>query len=90
MEAGYSFPEPYQVKSADGVTDIYGVMYKPYDFDPNKKYPIITYVYPGPQQESVSKFFSTNATEQALAQFGFIVITVGNRGGHPSRSPRRP
>ena len=60
MAAGYQFPEPYQVKAADGVTDIYGVMYKPYDFDPNRRYPIIEYVYPGPQTESVSKFFSTN------------------------------
>ena len=84
--AGYQFPEPYQVKSADGVTDIYGVMYKPYNFDPAKSYPIVAYVYPGPQTESVSKFFSTNASEQALAQFGMIVITVGNRGGHPDRS----
>ncbi len=86
MAAGYQFPEPYQVESADGVTDIYGVMYKPYDFDETKEYPIVLYVYPGPQTESVSKFFSTNATEQALAQFGFIVVTVGNRGGHPDRS----
>jgi dipeptidyl-peptidase-4 len=84
--AGYLFPEPYTVKSADGVTDIYGVMYKPYDFDPTKTYPIIEYVYPGPQTESVSKSFSTNAAEQALAQFGFIVVTIGNRGGHPARS----
>jgi dipeptidyl aminopeptidase/acylaminoacyl peptidase len=86
MAAGYEFPEPYRVKSADGVTDIYGVMYKPYDFDETKEYPIVLYVYPGPQTESVSKFFSTNASEQALAQFGFIVVTVGNRGGHPDRS----
>jgi dipeptidyl aminopeptidase/acylaminoacyl peptidase len=86
MEAGYQFPEPYVVKSDDGVTDIYGVMYKPYDFDSTKSYPLVTYVYPGPQTESVSKFFSTNASEQALAQFGMIVITVGNRGGHPDRS----
>jgi dipeptidyl aminopeptidase/acylaminoacyl peptidase len=86
MAAGYEFPEPYVVKSADGVTDIYGVMYKPYDFDPEKTYPIIEYVYPGPQTESVSKSFSTNASEQALAQFGFIVVTMGNRGGHPARS----
>ena len=86
MAAGYSFPEPYQVKAADGVTDIYGVMYRPYDFDPEKRYPIVAYVYPGPQTESVSKSFSINASEQALAQFGFIVITVGNRGGHPDRS----
>jgi dipeptidyl-peptidase 4 len=85
-EAGYRFPEPFQVKAADGVTDIYGVMYRPYDFDPSRKYPIIAYVYPGPQTESVSKSFSTNATEQALAQLGFVVITIGNRGGHPARS----
>jgi len=86
LAAGYQFPEPFRVKAADGVTDIYGVMYKPYDFDPDRVYPIVAYVYPGPQTESVSKSFSTNATEQALAQFGMIVITVGNRGGHPDRS----
>jgi dipeptidyl aminopeptidase/acylaminoacyl peptidase len=84
--AGYRFPEPYTVKAADGITDLYGVMYLPYDFDSNRQYPIIAYVYPGPQTESVSKSFSTSATEQALAQFGFVVITVGNRGGHPARS----
>ena len=84
--AGYQYPETYQVKADDGVTDIYGVMYKPYDFHPAKQYPIIAYVYPGPQTESVSKSFSLNTTEQALAQFGFIVITIGNRGGHPDRS----
>ena len=86
MAAGYAFPEPYSVKAADRVTDLYGVMYKPFDFDPTKKYPIIEYVYPGPQTESVSKSFSTNRYETALAQFGFIVVTVGNRGGHPARS----
>ncbi|MFV2007694.1 MAG: prolyl oligopeptidase family serine peptidase, partial [Longimicrobiales bacterium] len=86
FEAGYEFPEPYSVKADDGVTDLYGVMYKPVDFDPSKKYPIVAYVYPGPQTESVSKFFSTNAYEYALAQFGMIVITVGNRGGNPARS----
>jgi dipeptidyl aminopeptidase/acylaminoacyl peptidase len=85
-EAGYQFPEPYTVKADDGITDLYGVMYKPFDFDPEKIYPIIAYVYPGPQTEAVSKSFSTNATETALAQFGFIVITIGNRGGHPARS----
>jgi dipeptidyl-peptidase 4 len=84
--AGYRFPEPYTVKAADGITDLYGVMYLPYDFDPAKRYPIIAYVYPGPQTESVAKAFSTAAYEQALAQFGFVVITVGNRGGHPARS----
>jgi dipeptidyl aminopeptidase/acylaminoacyl peptidase len=84
--ADYAFPEPFQVEAADGVTDIYGVMYKPFDFDPARKYPIIAYVYPGPQTESVSKSWSANGPETALAQMGFIVITIGNRGGHPDRS----
>ncbi len=84
--AGYDFPEPYTVKSADGVTDLYGVMYRPYDFDSTKTYPIVAYVYPGPQTESVAKSFSLNPYEQGLAQFGFVVVTVGNRGGHPDRS----
>jgi dipeptidyl aminopeptidase/acylaminoacyl peptidase len=86
LEAGYRFPEPYTVKAADGVTDLYGVMYKPFDFDSTKQYPIVAYVYPGPQTESVSKSFSTAPNEVGLAQFGIVVITVGNRGGHPDRS----
>ncbi len=87
MAAGYKFPEPFKVKADDGVTDLYGVMYKPFDFDPNKKYPIIEYVYPGPQTEAVNKAFSKSMDRtERLAQFGYIVITVGNRGGNPSRS----
>ncbi|TFH66583.1 MAG: S9 family peptidase, partial [Gemmatimonadales bacterium] len=84
--AGYQFPEPYKVKAADGITDIYGVMYKPFDFDPTRKYPIVAYVYPGPQTESVAKAWSGSSSEVALAQMGFIVITIGNRGGNPARS----
>jgi dipeptidyl aminopeptidase/acylaminoacyl peptidase len=72
--AGYQFPEPYKVKSADGVTDIYGVMYKPFDFDPHKKYPIVTYVYPGPQTESVAKAWSSSSSEVALAPRPFEVV----------------
>jgi len=87
MAAGYRFPEPFQVKADDGVTDLYGVMYKPYDFDSTKKYPIITYVYPGPQTEAVNKGFAKGFDRiDRLAQVGFIVVTVGNRGGHPGRS----
>lgn len=86
LEAGYKYPEPFKVKADDGITDIYGVMYKPFDFDPNLEYPIIAYVYPGPQTESVTKTFSPRGQNVALAQFGFIVIEVGNRGGHPQRS----
>lgn len=87
MASGYKFPEPFKVKADDGITDIYGVMYKPFDFDPNKKYPVIEYVYPGPQTEAVNKSFtkSMDRTDR-LAQFGYIVVTVGNRGGNPARS----
>jgi dipeptidyl-peptidase 4 len=86
MEAGYKFPEPFKVKADDGITDLWGVMYKPFDFDPNKKYPVILYVYPGPQTESVTKTFSPGNYSSFLAQFGFIVVEVGNRGGNPQRS----
>lgn len=85
--AGYKFPEPFKVKADDGITDLYGVMYKPFDFDSTKVYPIVLYVYPGPQTEAVDKSFSSRMDRtDRLAQMGFIVITVGNRGGHPDRS----
>ena len=87
LAAGYQFPEPFKVKAADGVTDLHGVMYKPFDFDSTKVYPIIDYVYPGPQVEAtVYPFARMSVRTDRLAQAGFIVITVGNRGGHPSRS----
>ena len=86
LAAGFKFPETFTVKAADGITDLYGVMYKPFDFDPGKKYPIIAYVYPGPQTESVAKSFSPRNQNIALAQLGFVVIEVGNRGGSPMRS----
>jgi dipeptidyl aminopeptidase/acylaminoacyl peptidase len=85
--AGYKFPEPFKVKAGDGITDLYGVMYKPFDFDSTKTYPIIEYVYPGPQTEAVNKSFGRSMDRiDRLAQMGFIVVSVGNRGGHPSRS----
>lgn len=87
LAAGYQFPEPFKVKAADGVTDLYGVMYKPFNFDSTALYPIIDYVYPGPQVEAtVYPFSRMSVRTDRLAQAGFVVITVGNRGGHPSRS----
>jgi dipeptidyl aminopeptidase/acylaminoacyl peptidase len=86
VELGWKPPETFVVKAADGVTDIYGNLWKPFDFDPTKKYPIIANVYPGPQTESVSTTFSPSAQQQRLAQLGFIVIQIGNRGGSPRRS----
>jgi dipeptidyl aminopeptidase/acylaminoacyl peptidase len=85
-QAGWKMPETFTVKAADGITELYGNLWKPFDFDPGKKYPIIAHVYPGPQQEGVTHTFSPFSPEQQLAQLGFIVIQVGHRGGSPSRS----
>ncbi|RYY56641.1 MAG: S9 family peptidase [Chitinophagaceae bacterium] len=87
MASGYKFPEIFKVKADDGITDLYGVMYKPYNFDSTKKYPVVEYVYPGPQTEAVNKAFTQpNPRTDRIAQIGLIVVTVGNRGGNPSRS----
>ena len=84
---GYKFPEIFTVKAGDGITDLYGVMYKPFDFDSTKLYPIIEYVYPGPQTEANNSSWTKSMDRvDRLAQLGFIVVTVGNRGGHPNRS----
>jgi dipeptidyl aminopeptidase/acylaminoacyl peptidase len=85
-EMGWKSSEPFMVKAADGVTDIWGNMYKPFDFDSTKRYPIIAHVYPGPQTEGVTYNFSVNSVPQRLANLGFIVVQLGNRGGSPDRS----
>ena len=85
--AGYQFPEPFTFKADDGITDLFGVMYKPFDFDSTRTYPLVQYVYPGPQTEAVNKSFGRGMDRtDRLAQFGFVVVTLGNRGGHPARS----
>lgn len=85
-DLGWKMPERFRVKAADGVTDLYGVMYKPADFDSAKSYPVISVVYPGPFYEYVQTRFSPDDDLNArLAQVGFIVITTGHRGGTPMR-----
>ena len=86
QELGWRPPEPFMVKAADGITDIYGNMWKPFDFDSTKKYPIVAHVYPGPQTEQVNTTFNAGGVQQQLAQLGMIVIQIGNRGGSPLRS----
>ena len=73
VAAGWRMPETFTVKAADGVTDLYGNMWKPFDFDPNKKYPIIANVYPGPQTEGKTHTFVPSGGTMQLAQIGFIV-----------------
>jgi dienelactone hydrolase len=83
---GWKPAETFVVKAADGVTNLYGNMWKPFDFDPKKKYPILAHVYPGPQQEGVTHTFAAWSSNMQLAQLGFVVIQVGHRGGSPFRS----
>jgi len=88
-EAGFRMPELFSVKAADGVTELYGVMWKPFDFDSTKKYPILSYVYPGPQVEPYPINFTIRGSRGRtipLAQLGFVVVAMGQRGGSPLRS----
>lgn len=84
--AGWMLPERFTVKAKDGKTDLYGVMWKPANFDPARKYPVITHVYPGPQSENVLlDFTQTGGYDGPVAQLGFVVVMFGNRGGSPLR-----
>lgn len=86
FKMGWKLPEMIKVKAADGVTDLYGVMYKPFNMDSTKKYPIISSVYPGPQEDYIPKKFAIDDNyNQSLAQMGFIVINIAHRGSSPLR-----
>ncbi|HEV8145746.1 MAG TPA: DPP IV N-terminal domain-containing protein [Bryobacteraceae bacterium] len=80
--AGWKPPVPFTVKARDGVTDLYGLMYKPTNFDATKKYPIINQIYPGPQTGSVGSrnFSASRGDTQALAELGFIVVQIDGMG----------
>lgn len=81
---GWRFPELIEVKAADDSTRLYGIMYLPFDLDKNKKYPLITNVYPGPQDDQIPLGFGIEEN-QLLAQLGFIVINIAPRGSSPLR-----
>lgn len=87
---GWKHPEIFTAKAADGKTDLWGVLFKPFDFDPRKKYPVIVYGYPGKEGEAIPWKFYYNSwvtlTSVSLAQYGFVVAVYGNRGGSPERS----
>ncbi|MBO9682052.1 MAG: DPP IV N-terminal domain-containing protein [Flavisolibacter sp.] len=77
--AGWKPPTPITVKAYDGVTDIYGLLYTPTNLDPSKKYPIIDYIYPGPQGGSMGGqwgFIASRGDHQALAELGFCVLVL--------------
>lgn len=87
LATGWRFPEPFRAKAADGKTDVYGVLFKPVNFDPSKKYPIIENIYSGPHWFNTPKHFPMNAyesgpffTSQSVANLGFIVMVMDGRG----------
>lgn len=89
LATGWQPPVPFSVKGRDGVTDIYGLMFKPTHLDPAKKYPIVNNIYPGPQGGSVGnwEFAAARGDSQALAELGFIVVQIEGMG-NPFRSKK--
>jgi dipeptidyl aminopeptidase/acylaminoacyl peptidase len=82
LATGWVAPQPFTIKARDGRTDLYGLMFKPSDFDPARKYPIINYIYPGPQVGSVRSrsFLASHGDNQALAELGFVVVAIDGMG----------
>ncbi len=86
---GWKFPEPFSAKAADGNTDVFGLIYKPTNFDPARRYPVLDSPYPGPQINRAPATFSASFADdddtQAIAELGFVVVVVDGRGT-PGRS----
>jgi dipeptidyl-peptidase 4 len=80
LKTGWKFAEPFQGKAADGTTDLYGLIWRPSTFDSTKKYPVVEFVYTGPQWFFVPKSFGSTLWLQSVAELGFIVVMVDGRG----------
>jgi dipeptidyl aminopeptidase/acylaminoacyl peptidase len=80
LKAGWRTPEVFTSRARDGKTDIWGVIIRPTNFDPLKKYPVIEYIYAGPQGSFVPKSFSAYSPMQSLAEVGFIVVQIDGMG----------
>ncbi|MBK9154949.1 MAG: DPP IV N-terminal domain-containing protein [Chloracidobacterium sp.] len=76
--AGWKPPTPVKVKSRDGRWDLYGLMFTPSNLDRNRKYPVVNYIYPGPQGGGVGSrsFTPSRSDHQALAELGFVVVVI--------------
>lgn len=82
LKTGWKFPQAFVGKAGDGTTDLYGLIWRPSNFDERKKYPLIEQVYTGPQGFFVPKTFAAalRSSEQSMAELGFIVVMVDGRG----------
>ncbi len=80
LKTGWRPPERFVVKGRDGTTDIYGVIFRPSNFDPSENYPVIEEIYAGPQGAYVPKRFRSYYKAQAMAELGFIVVKIDGMG----------
>jgi len=81
LKTGWITPEPFVAKGRDDKTDIWGIIYRPTNFDPTKKFPVIEYIYAGPGSQYVPKtFIPNNRNLSAIAELGFIVIQMDGMG----------
>jgi dipeptidyl aminopeptidase/acylaminoacyl peptidase len=82
IAAGWRPPEVFTAKGRDGETDIWGMIIRPTDFDPSKKYPVIEYIYAGPHSSHVPKSFTVlpSRTIRQTAELGFIVVQIDGMG----------
>ncbi|MCI0640102.1 MAG: S9 family peptidase [Gemmataceae bacterium] len=79
-DTGWRAPEVFVAKGRDGKTDIWGIVCRPQNYDENKKYPVIEYIYAGPQGSFTPKSFSAYRPMAALAELGFIVVQCDGMG----------
>jgi hypothetical protein len=80
IKSGWVGPEPFVAKGRDGKTDIWGIICRPRNLNPSKKYPVIENIYAGPQDSFVPKSFSPYDPMQSLAELGFIVVQIDGMG----------
>lgn len=87
VKAGWKAPEAFTARGRDGTTDIWGVIFRPTNFDPSRKYPVIENIYAGPQSAFVPKSFGAFNAMQAQAELGFIVVQIDGMGtAHRSKA----
>ena len=80
LKTGWQAPERFVAKARDGTTDIHGLIYRPTNFDPGKKYPIIEMIYAGPHGSFVPKSFRRYSSVQSMAELGFILVRIDGMG----------
>ncbi|MCQ2144164.1 MAG: S9 family peptidase [Bacteroidales bacterium] len=80
LKKGFTMPEVFVAKGRDGKTDIWGTIYRPRNYKPGKKYPVIEYIYAGPHDSHVEKVFSCNSRNITLCELGYVVVTIDGMG----------